>query len=32
MTKEEVIDFYMNNPQTGRKLPGARAQALEAAD
>jgi len=24
MTKEEVIDFYMNNPQTGRKLPGAR--------
>ena len=25
MTKEEVIDFYMNNPQTGRKLPGARA-------
>jgi len=28
MTKEEVIDFYMNNPQTGRKLPGARARWL----
>jgi len=22
MTKEEVIEFYANNPQTGRKLPG----------